>query len=56
MRTDAKTAAFALIEHKEHTNVKPKNTICLWFDRDEAEEETEETGRPHRYAPFRSGR
>jgi hypothetical protein len=28
------TAAFALIEHTEHTNVKPKNTICLWFDKD----------------------
>src|ERR1700737_3387014 len=23
-----------LIEHKEHTNMKPKNTICLWFDKD----------------------
>ena len=36
-RTDAKTAAFALIEHKEHkehTNMKPKNTICLWFDKE----------------------
>jgi predicted 3-demethylubiquinone-9 3-methyltransferase (glyoxalase superfamily) len=32
--TDVKTAAFALIEHKEHTNMKPKNTICLWFDKD----------------------
>jgi len=21
-------------EHKEHTNVKPKNTICLWYDKD----------------------
>jgi hypothetical protein len=29
IRTDAKTAAFALFEHKEHTNMKPKNTICL---------------------------
>ena len=19
---------------EEHTNVKPKNTICLWFDKD----------------------
>jgi hypothetical protein len=19
---------------QEHTNVKPKNTICLWFDKD----------------------
>src|SRR5580704_12406927 len=28
------TNPFALIEHKEHTNVKPKNTICLWFDKD----------------------
>ena len=27
-------AAFALIEHTEHTNMKPKNTICLWFDKD----------------------
>jgi predicted 3-demethylubiquinone-9 3-methyltransferase (glyoxalase superfamily) len=26
-------AAFALIEHKEHT-MKSKNTICLWFDKD----------------------
>ena len=25
---DAETAASALIEHKEHTNMKPKNTIC----------------------------
>jgi len=24
----------ALIEHKEYTNMKPKNTICLWFDKD----------------------
>jgi hypothetical protein len=31
---DAETPAFALIEHKEHTNMKPKNTICLWFDKD----------------------
>ena len=31
---EAKTAAFALIEQKEHTNMKPKNTICLWFDKD----------------------
>src|ERR1700688_2395356 len=34
IRTNAKTTAFALIEHKEHTNMKPKNTICLWFDKD----------------------
>ncbi len=23
--------------HKEHTNMKPKNTICLWFDNDALE-------------------
>jgi len=28
-----RAAAFALIEHTEHTNMKPKNTICLWFDK-----------------------
>jgi predicted 3-demethylubiquinone-9 3-methyltransferase (glyoxalase superfamily) len=22
------------MEYKEHTNMKPKNTICLWFDKD----------------------
>jgi predicted 3-demethylubiquinone-9 3-methyltransferase (glyoxalase superfamily) len=22
------------IEHKEQTTMKPKNTICLWFDKD----------------------
>src|SRR5258706_16039959 len=22
------------IDPKEHTNMKPKNTICLWFDKD----------------------
>src|SRR4030081_619987 len=22
------------MEHKEHMNMKPKNTICLWFDKD----------------------
>jgi len=31
---DGETVAFALTEHKEHTNMKPKNTICLWFDKD----------------------
>lgn len=30
---ETKTEAFVVIEHKEHTNMKPKNTICLWFDR-----------------------
>ena len=29
-----KPAAFGLIEHKEHTNRKPKITICLWLDKD----------------------
>ena len=29
-----KTAALALIERTEQTNMKPKNTICLWFDKD----------------------
>ena len=33
VRIDAKTTAFALI-NTEHTNMKPKNTICLWFDKD----------------------
>jgi predicted 3-demethylubiquinone-9 3-methyltransferase (glyoxalase superfamily) len=28
---------FTLIEHKERTNMKPKNTICLWFDKDALE-------------------
>src|SRR5688500_18584683 len=23
--------------YKEHTNMKPKNTICLWFDKDAEE-------------------
>ena len=32
--TLAETAAFALTEHKEHTNMKPKDTICLWFDKE----------------------
>ena len=31
---DMENTAFALTEHKEHTNMKPKNTICLWFDKD----------------------
>ena len=48
MRTDAKTAAFALIEHKEHANMKPKNTICLWFDKDAHE------GRASALSPFRT--
>ena len=29
-----KTEAFALVEHKEPTNMQRKNTICLWFDKD----------------------
>ena len=31
---DAETTSFALIEHKENATMKPKNTICLWFDKD----------------------
>ncbi len=23
-----------LIEHEENTSMKPKNTICLWYDKD----------------------
>ena len=34
---DAETAEFAVIESKEHRNMKPKNTICLWFDKDAQE-------------------
>jgi hypothetical protein len=26
--------AFGLIPHKELMTMKPKNTICLWFDKD----------------------
>jgi len=26
-----------LSEHKEHTNMNPKNTICLWFNKDAQE-------------------
>ena len=37
MRTEAKTAPFALIENKELTKMKPKNTICLWYDKDAQE-------------------
>src|SRR5688572_29819136 len=33
----AHTVALDLIEHEEHTNMKPKNTICLWFDKDAVE-------------------
>jgi hypothetical protein len=32
-----KDAVSTLTEHEEHTNMKPKNTICLWFDRDAQE-------------------
>jgi hypothetical protein len=34
IRSGARTAAFALTEDKEHPNMKPKNTICLWFNKD----------------------
>src|SRR5919204_6956910 len=33
----AKSSSSPLIAvewHKEHTNMKPKNTICLWFNKD----------------------
>jgi predicted 3-demethylubiquinone-9 3-methyltransferase (glyoxalase superfamily) len=30
----AETAAFAGSSTKEHTNMTPKNTICLWYDKD----------------------
>ena len=30
-------AAVAPIEHKELTHMKPKNTICLWFNKDAQE-------------------
>lgn len=26
-----------MFEYKEHANMKPKNTICLWFDKDARE-------------------
>jgi predicted 3-demethylubiquinone-9 3-methyltransferase (glyoxalase superfamily) len=29
--------AHVLKEHKEHTKMTPKNTICLWFDKDAQE-------------------
>jgi len=32
--TDAMVAAFALIKHTQHMKMKPKNTICPWFDKD----------------------
>jgi predicted 3-demethylubiquinone-9 3-methyltransferase (glyoxalase superfamily) len=31
---DAAGEAFALTPHKEPTSMTPKNTICLWFDKD----------------------
>ena len=32
-RLDRMTA-LSKAQHKEHTSMKPKNTICLWFDKD----------------------
>jgi predicted 3-demethylubiquinone-9 3-methyltransferase (glyoxalase superfamily) len=32
MQSDA--ATLSVDEHKEQTNMKPKNTICVWFDKD----------------------
>jgi hypothetical protein len=34
LHTLAEAPRRSLIEHKEHTHMKPKNTICLWFDKD----------------------
>ena len=31
------TTPFELIEHEERTDMKPKNTICLWYDKDALE-------------------
>jgi predicted 3-demethylubiquinone-9 3-methyltransferase (glyoxalase superfamily) len=31
------SAEVAFIEQKEHSNMKPKNTICLWFDKEALE-------------------
>jgi len=31
---NANATAFILINHSEHTKMKPKNTICLWFNKD----------------------
>jgi predicted 3-demethylubiquinone-9 3-methyltransferase (glyoxalase superfamily) len=31
IQAERKPAVFAPIGDKEHTNMKPKNTICLWF-------------------------
>ena len=36
-RTDPGTTELSLTEHKEYRNMKPKNTICLWFDKDALE-------------------
>jgi predicted 3-demethylubiquinone-9 3-methyltransferase (glyoxalase superfamily) len=30
----AQAEAFTLIERKEHTSMTPKNTICLWYNKD----------------------
>ena len=27
-------AVLPAVRHKEHSSMKPKNTICLWFDKD----------------------
>ncbi len=35
--SDSELAAPELIKDEEHTNMKPKNTICLWFDKDAQE-------------------
>src|SRR5688572_24993734 len=37
MRSTGRRRRSPLTEHKEHTNMKPKNTICLWFDKNAQE-------------------
>ena len=34
MFRDVEIVAFAVVEHKLPTNMTPKNTICLWFNKD----------------------
>ena len=36
-RLTQKTAIFDAIDYEENSNMKPKNTICLWFDKDAQE-------------------
>ena len=34
LSTKSSDLQFALSEHEEYMNMKRKNTICLWFDKD----------------------